>query len=77
MACRPGDRVLQPTYGVGDVIDVSGPHVTISFDDGVVRKFVASMAKLTATDDPRPDRPQAKPRARRASSAKSAARVVA
>jgi hypothetical protein len=76
MACRPGDRVLQPTYGVGDVIEVSGNHVTISFDDGVVRKFVASMAQLTATDDPRPDRPRPKARARK-TAAKATSGVVA
>lgn len=58
---------MEPNYGVGDVIDVSGNHVTISFDDGSVRKFVASMAHLTATSEPRPERPRPKPRPRRRS----------
>jgi hypothetical protein len=64
MACRPGDRVFQPTYGVGDVVDVSGGHVTISFDDGVVRKFKASIVHLTPSDAARPPRPAPKTRGR-------------
>ena len=70
MAIRAGDRVLQPTYGVGDVIEVTGDHVTIAFDSGGVRKFVASIVHLTPSDAPRPERPQSKAGVRRASSTK-------
>jgi len=31
MAYRTGDRVRQQTYGVGDIIEVRGPYVTIAF----------------------------------------------
>lgn len=66
MAYRTGDRVHQQTYGVGDIIEVRGPYVTIAFDDSVTRKFVASMVLLEPSVVPRPPRPQAVPRKRAA-----------
>ena len=65
MVWRKGDRVCQPTYGAGDIIDVTGGHVTIDFDDGIVRKFVLSLVELTASDAPPPQRPQPRTRAKR------------
>jgi hypothetical protein len=65
MIWRPGDRVCQPTYGVGEVVQVSGNHVTVAFDGSGVRKFVVSMVQLTPSDAPRPERPEPKPRGRR------------
>lgn len=55
--------MIQPSYGVGEVIDASGDRVTIAFDDGVVRKFVASMVQLTPSDTPRRERAKSKGRA--------------
>lgn len=69
MAVREGDRVIQPSYGVGEVVEVTGERVTISFDDGVVRKFVTSMVQLTSSDSPRRERPKSKGRARKAAAA--------
>jgi hypothetical protein len=66
MAFNNGDRVQQQHYGVGDVIDISGQYVTIAFDDGVTRKFVASIVNLTPTAVPRPPRPEPAARRRKA-----------
>jgi len=64
MAYRTGDRVRQQTYGVGDIIEVRGPYVTIAFDDLVTRKFIASMVLLEPSLVPRPPRPEPVPRKR-------------
>ncbi len=65
MALKAGDRVFQSAYGVGDVTDVSADRVTIAFDDGGVRKFITSMARLEPSDAPRERRVKPK-RSRRA-----------
>ncbi len=41
-----GDRVRSAAFGTGDVIDVEGLAVTISFDSGSVRKLNAEYARL-------------------------------
>ena len=66
MAYRAGDRVRQQTYGVGDIIEVRGPYVTIAFDDRVIRKFIASMVLLEPSLIPRPPKPEPAPRKRAA-----------
>ena len=66
MAWRTGDRVLQPLYGLGDVIDVGADRVTIAFDDGQVRKFVISIVHLMPSDAPKPERPRSRTRSGRA-----------
>lgn len=68
MTFRRGDRVLQPVYGSGDVVDVNENHITISFDAGDVRKFVVRLVQLERTNTPRPPRPEpaSRPRKRRA-----------
>lgn len=58
MAFRTGDRVHQQNYGAGEIIATSSPYVTIAFDDGVTRKFVASMVLLERSLVPRPSRPE-------------------
>jgi len=34
-----GDRVAQPTYGVGTLVDVNEHHTVIDFDDHGIKKF--------------------------------------
>lgn len=58
MAFRTGDRVHQQNYGAGEIIATSSPYVTIAFDDGMTRKFVASMVLLEPSFVPRPTRPE-------------------
>lgn len=67
MTFRVGDRVQQPVYGTGDVVDVTRDRITISFDAGGVRKFATSLVTLEPTSVPRPLRrgSAARPRKRR------------
>ncbi len=41
-----GDRVRSAAFGKGEVIDIDGLAVTISFDDGVTKKVNAEYARL-------------------------------
>jgi hypothetical protein len=66
MAFRTGDRVLQHHYGLGVIIDMYADHVTIAFDNGPARKFVAGRVQLQASLAPPPPR-LVKPRPRRKS----------
>lgn len=66
MAWRTGDRVLQPLYGVGNVVDIGGNRITVAFDDGQMRKFVASIVHLLPSDAHRPERPPLRTRSGRA-----------
>lgn len=65
MAFRRGDRVHQDAYGAGDVVDVNVDYITIAFDDGSTRKFVAARVRLQSSSAPRPVRPVPRPRAKR------------
>lgn len=65
MAFRRGDRVHQDAYGAGDVVDVNVDYITIAFDDGIKRKFVAARVHLRSSSAPRPVRPVPRPRAKR------------
>ena len=64
VAFRTGDRVHQPTYGVGDIIDKNANYITIAFDDGATRKFAAARVQLRPSTVPRPPRPPSKARPR-------------
>lgn len=66
MAFRTGDRVQQQTYGVGEISEVSGRYISVTFDDdGVTRKFVASIVSLEPTAVPRPAAVRTTSRSRR------------
>ncbi len=64
MAVRTGDRVHQETYGAGGIIELNREYVTIAFDDGITRKFVASRVRLRPSDTPPPSRSTAGPRSK-------------
>lgn len=66
-----GDRVWQPTYGTGTVIEADSLHTIIDFDDHGLRKFSTPIVKLCRTDVPAPDRPTPKPRSKRAVKART------
>jgi len=65
MALRAGDRVHQQTYGHGEIVETNTERVTIEFDDGVTRKFVAAMVRLEPTASPRPPKAAGAGRSRR------------
>ena len=49
-----GARVHEPTYGPGSVIAVEDAFTRIQFDDSTVRKFLTSLARLEASNEPAP-----------------------
>lgn len=46
LALEVGDRVRSTAFGKGEVIDIDGLAVTISFDDGLTKKLNAEYARL-------------------------------
>ena len=46
MAVHRGDRVRQRLCGVGTVIECAGDYVTVLFDSGPIRTFVATQISL-------------------------------
>jgi phosphoglycolate phosphatase-like HAD superfamily hydrolase len=58
-----GDRVAQPTYGLGTVTSANDRHTVIDFDAHGVRTFVTAMVTLERSSEPAP--PRAKRSARR------------
>jgi hypothetical protein len=61
-----GDRVSQPTYGVGTLIEVNEHHTVIDFDEHGRRVFSTRLVTLQASNEPAP----AKAVRKRASKAK-------
>ena len=45
-AWAKGDRVVQPNYGPGTLVEVNEHHTVIDFDDGAVRRFVSRLVTL-------------------------------
>ena len=51
-----GDRVVQPTYGAGTLIEVNEHHTVIDFDEHGRRVFATRLVTLQATSEPAPAR---------------------
>jgi len=51
-----GDRVVQPTYGLGTLVEVNEHHTVIDFDEQGRRTFKTSLVTLQATSEPAPAR---------------------
>ena len=49
-----GDRVTQPTYGAGTLVEVNEHHTVIDFDEGGRRVFATRLVVLQATNEPAP-----------------------
>lgn len=60
-----GDRVVQPTYGAGTLIEVNEHHTVIEFDEHGRRTFATRLVSLQATNEPAPNKAKA-PRKRAA-----------
>jgi hypothetical protein len=65
-AWTKGDRVVQPTYGPGTLVEVNEHHTVIDFDEHGRRVFATRLVVLQATSEPAP----AKAARRRATRAK-------
>jgi hypothetical protein len=62
-----GDRVVQPTYGAGTLVEVNEHHTVIDFDEHGRRVFATRLVVLQASSEPAP----AKPLKKRASKKKA------
>ena len=51
-----GDRVVQPTYGAGTLVEVNEHHTVIEFDEHGRRTFATRLVNLQATNEPAPNR---------------------
>ena len=51
-----GDRVMQPTYGNGTLVEVNEHHTVIDFDEHGRRVFATRLVVLQATNEPAPAR---------------------
>ena len=63
-----GDRVAQPTYGAGTLVEVNEHHTVIDFDEHGRRVFATRLVVLQATNEPAPAR-AARKRAKKAKDA--------
>jgi hypothetical protein len=53
-AWTKGDRVAQPTYGAGTLVEVNEHHTVIDFDEHGRRVFSTRLVVLQATNEPAP-----------------------
>ena len=53
-AWTKGDRVVQPTYGPGTLVEVNEHHTVIDFDEHGRRVFATRLVALQATNEPAP-----------------------
>jgi hypothetical protein len=49
-----GDRVVQPTYGPGTLVEVNEHHTVIDFDEHGRKTFASRLVVLQATNEPAP-----------------------
>lgn len=57
-----GDRVMQPTYGPGTLVEVNEHHTVIDFDEHGRRVFATRLVTLQATNEPAPNKPSTRKR---------------
>src|SRR5262252_5762044 len=58
-----GDRVTQPTYGAGTLVEVNEHHTVIDFDEHGRRVFATRLVVLQATNEPAPHKAPTRKRA--------------
>jgi hypothetical protein len=49
-----GDRVVQPNYGAGTILEYNEHHVVIEFDEHGKRTFSTRLVVLQSTSEPAP-----------------------
>jgi hypothetical protein len=57
-----GDRVAQPQYGLGTVVEANDRHIIIEFDEHGRRTFVTAMVSLESSAEPAPTKTRRSPR---------------
>jgi hypothetical protein len=58
-----GDRVSQPTYGNGTLVEVNEHHTVIDFDEHGRRTFATRLVTLQTTNEPAPHKAATRKRA--------------
>ena len=58
-----GDRVSQPTYGAGTLVEVNEHHTVIDFDEGGRKTFATRLVALQASNEPAPHKTPTRKRA--------------
>ena len=58
-----GDRVMQPTYGTGTLVEVNEHHTVIDFDEHGRRTFATRLVTLQASNEPAPNKAPTRKRA--------------
>ena len=71
-----GDRVVQPTYGTGTLVEVNEHHTVIEFDEHGRRVFSTRLVTLQATNDPAPQRKRKTTRKKAAGDATAKAKTT-
>ena len=66
-----GDRVVQPTYGPGTLVEVNEHHTVIDFDEHGRRTFATRLVVLQSTNEPAPNKPARKRATRKPKAAKA------
>ena len=67
-----GDRVQQPTYGPGTLVEVNEHHTVIDFDEHGRKVFASRLVVLQATSEPAPNKAPRKRAVKAKSKAKEA-----
>jgi RNA polymerase-interacting CarD/CdnL/TRCF family regulator len=49
-----GDRVVQPTYGAGTILEYNEHHVVLEFDEHGKKTFSTRLVTLQTTSEPAP-----------------------
>lgn len=65
-----GDRVVQPTYGAGTIVEYNEHHVVIEFDENGRRTFSTRLVVLQSTNEPAPAKAARKRAPRKAKTVK-------
>ena len=67
-----GDRVMQPTYGNGTLVEVNEHHTVIDFNEHGRRVFATRLVVLQASNEPAPARAARKRAAKKPKEPKAA-----
>ena len=59
-----GDRVMQPTYGNGTLVEINEHHTVIDFDEHGRKVFASRLVVLQATNEPAPHKSSTRKRAK-------------
>jgi hypothetical protein len=70
-AWAKGDRVVQPNYGPGTIVEYNEQHVVIEFDENGRRTFATRMVVLQTTSEPAPAKAARKRAPRKAKAKKT------